>query len=237
MIEFFWKVQTSSLIVEQFYPIEYWQDLIQWARSKIKTKINKICDIGCGNGNMIKVLSENFPIAEIVGVDLTEDSLKLAKDRFKSKYKITFKVGNIIALPFPDDSIDLITVTEVLEHLFLEDLFKGFNEISKKLRNGGYFIASIPFNEKLSFVSCPECGCVFHPYQHMIFEITYDDIKNVCHKNGLEVIGFYKAFNRDIPKDNIKSLLKRIALKILPSSLLVKLFPKPGATGFLARKI
>jgi ubiquinone/menaquinone biosynthesis C-methylase UbiE len=193
MIEFFWKVQTSSLIVEQFYPIEYWQDLIQWARSKIKTKINKICDIGCGNGNMIKVLSENFPIAEIVGVDLTEDSLKLAKDRFKSKYKITFKVGNITALPFPDDSIDLITVTEVLKHLFLEYFFKGFNEISKKLRNGGYFIASIPFNEKLIFVSCPECGCVFHPYQHMIFEITYDDIKNVCHKNGLEVIGFYKA--------------------------------------------
>jgi ubiquinone/menaquinone biosynthesis C-methylase UbiE len=197
--------------------LEYWQDLIQWARSKIKTKINKICDIGCGNGNMIKVLSENFPIAEIVGVDLTEDSLKLAKDRFKSKYKITFKVGNITALPFPDDSIDLIKVTEVLEHLFLEDFFKGFNEISKKLRNGGYFIASIPFNEKLSFVSCPECGCVFHPYQHMIFEITYDDIKNVCHKNELGVIGFYKAFNRDIPKDNIKSLLKRIALKTFPS--------------------
>jgi hypothetical protein len=32
-------------------------------------------------------------------------------------------------------------------------------------------------------------------------------------------------------------LLKRIALKTFPSSLLVKLFPKPGATGFLARKI
>jgi hypothetical protein len=59
----------------------------------------------------------------------------------------------------------------------------------------------------------------------------------VCHKNGLEVIGFYQAFNRDIPKGNIKKLLKRTALRILPSFLLVKLFPKPGATGFLARKI
>ena len=223
--------------MEQFYPIEYWYDLVEWLRPKINKQIEKICDIGCGNGNMIKILSENFPEAEIVGVDLTYDSLKFAKDRFKSNYKITFKVGNITALPFPDDSIDLITVTEVLEHLFLEDFFKGFNEVSKKLRKGAYLLATIPFNEELGFVSCPECGCVFHPYQHMIFEITYDDIKNVCHKNGLEVIGFYQAFNRNIPKDNIKSLLKRIALKILPSFLLVKLFPKPGATGFLARKL
>jgi 2-polyprenyl-3-methyl-5-hydroxy-6-metoxy-1,4-benzoquinol methylase len=169
MIDFFWKVQTSSLIVEQFYPIEYWYDLVEWARPKINKQIEKICDIGCGNGNMIKVLSENFPEAEIVGVDLTEDSLKFAKDRFKSTYKITFKVGNITTLPFPDDSIDLITVTEVLEHLFLEDFFKGFNEMSKKLRKGAYLLATIPFNEKLRFVSCPECGCIFHPYQHMIF--------------------------------------------------------------------
>jgi hypothetical protein len=108
---------------------------------------------------------------------------------------------------------------------------EGSNVMLKKYRN-------VPFNEKLSFVSCPECGCVFHPYQHMIFEITYDDVKNMCRKNGLEVIGFLKhPIEISLKINNIKKLLKRIALKILPSLLLVKLFPKPGATGFHARKI
>lgn len=239
-IKKFWQISTSSLVNEQFYPIEYWYDIVNWAISNIKhlNKIKKICDVGCGTGNMIKVLSEKFPKAEILGIDLTEDSMKFAIYRFKNNERIKFKVGSITEIPADDGSLDLITVTEVLEHLFLEDFYKGFNEISKKLKIGGYLLATLPFEEKLTFVSCPECGSLFNPYQHMIFEITYNDIKNICRENGLKIVCFYQAFNREEPKGStIKKFLKIVMIKLLPRDILCKLFPKHGTTGFLAKKL
>lgn len=167
-IQKFWQIATASIIVEQFYPEEYWQDLIKWAYSIIRKdkehRIKRICDIGCGNGNLIKVLSEKFPTAEILGIDLTEDSLRFAKNRFSNNKLIDFKVGSITSIPVEDNSLDLITVTEVLEHLFLNDFINGFNEISKKLKRGGYLLATVPFGEKFTLVGCPECGCIFHPH-------------------------------------------------------------------------
>ena len=71
----------------------------------------------------------------------------------------------------------------------------------------------------------------------MIFKISHQDIKNNCDKNGLKVIGFYTAFNRGVPWGGMfKKTLKKILIKLLPLDFLIKLFPKPGASGFLAVK-
>lgn len=236
-IEYFWEVQTSSIISEQFYPMEFWEDFVRWFISKAGKKINKICDVGCGNGNLIDILNKKFPDAEIIGLDLTESCLKAVRKRFQGKDKISFKVGNIANLSLRDYSMDLITVTEVLEHLSLNNFEEGFKEISKKLKPGGYLLASIPINEKLTFVNCPECGTIYQPYQHMIFEISYKDIEEICNKNGLSVVSFYWAFDSSLPEGNfIKKLLKKIMIKIFPQNILVRLFPKPGVRGFLAKK-
>jgi ubiquinone/menaquinone biosynthesis C-methylase UbiE len=163
----------------------------------------KICDIGCGSGNMIEVLNRKFPTAKIVGVDLNEEILTFAKQRFINNENITLVVGSITKIPVEENSMDLITVTEVLEHLYIEDFFAGFSEISRKLKNEGYLLATVPFYEELTFVCCPECGCVFQPYQRMIFEISHNDIDAVCKKNGLRIIGFFRSYNRELPGGSI----------------------------------
>lgn len=223
--------------MRQFYPQEYWQDLIDWSTKYLQASINVICDIGCGNGNMISIITKKFPHSKIIGVDLSEESLKYAKERFKSNINVEFKVGSIDSLPLPDGSLDMITCTEVLEHLDMDTLINGFKEISRVLRKGGFLLASVPFEEKLTFVNCPECYCLFHPFQHMIFEISHEDIKTICEKNGMSVISFYQAYDRSIPSGSIaKKILKRFAMWLFPDYILAKFFPKAGATGFIARK-
>lgn len=54
----------------------------------------------------------------------------------------------------------------------------------------------------------------------------------------MKVISFYQAYNKDMPSDLlIKKFIKRVMIEILPVWILAKIFPKPGATGFLAKKI
>lgn len=218
----------------QFYPIQYWQDLLSWAAQRIVPTPLTVVDIGCGNGNLIECIKEIYTETSIFGIDLSEESFEFAQERFKENKNIYFKVGSLDELPFEDRSVDLVTCTEVLEHTFPETFVKSFAEVRRILKEGGYYLASVPFEEKLVLVCCPECGSVFTPYQHMLFEITHDDISRLLFENGLEPIDFYTSLDRSQPKNPIKRALKPVIIKWLPG-LASRIFPRAGVSGFLAR--
>jgi SAM-dependent methyltransferase len=50
---------------------------------------------------------------------------------------------NVQALTFPDRSFDVITSTDVFEHV--EDDIAGFREIARVLKPGGYFVFTVPY--------------------------------------------------------------------------------------------
>lgn len=52
---------------------------------------------------------------------------------------------NVESLSFEDESFDLLTSTEIFEHVF-NDL-KGFREIYRCLKPGGYFVFTVPIEE------------------------------------------------------------------------------------------
>jgi ubiquinone/menaquinone biosynthesis C-methylase UbiE len=234
-IKLYWNICTNNpLIRRQFYPIEYWEDLLAWAAQKITTRPLTIVDVGCGNGNLIECISKIYGDVSIYGVDLSDESLEPAEERFKEHESIQFKVGSFDRLPFDDGSIDMVTCTEVLEHTFPTTFNKSFSEVSRVLKNGGYYLASVPFDEEAIFVCCPGCGSVFTPYQHMMFEIGHDDISRLLSGKGLELIDFYQSIDRSQPINRIKRLLKPIIINWLPG-IAKRIFPKAGVSGFLAR--
>jgi len=65
-------------------------------------------DIACGNGRQAILLSEI--IDEVWGLDLSEDLLKIAKDKIKANNsKLKVVQGDMRKLPFNDSHFDLIT--------------------------------------------------------------------------------------------------------------------------------
>ena len=83
-IEFYWNICTSNPLIRRlFYPMEYWEDLLAWAASKIKTTPRTIVDVGCGNGNLIERIGKIYKEATIYGVDLSEDAMRSVKKRFE----------------------------------------------------------------------------------------------------------------------------------------------------------
>jgi SAM-dependent methyltransferase len=81
---------------------------------------------------------------------------------------ITAYVGGVEKLPQASDSMDFVTISEVLEHLTDEQSEAGLAEISRVLRPGGWIIGTVPHNEILieQQVICPGCSHVFHRWGH-----------------------------------------------------------------------
>ena len=95
--------------------------------------INRVIDIGCGEGFVINCLD----LPDMTGVDISKNALRLAKGRNRN---CNLCAGSVYELSFKKDSFDLAIATEVLEHL--EKPEKALREIRRVTRK--YCLLSVP---------------------------------------------------------------------------------------------
>jgi dolichol-phosphate mannosyltransferase len=105
----------------------------------------KILDIGCDGGTFINEISQAFPKAKFYAIDKSEEAISYAQKKYP---QISFQVGDAHNLKFPDQSFNLITMLEVLEHV--EDPAKVVTEAKRCLEPGGSLIVLVP-TENLFF--------------------------------------------------------------------------------------
>jgi len=84
---------------------------------KVKKKLdtieyNSVIDIGCGEGFLLQKISLNGK--KIVGIDINEKALKLARKNFP---QATYVKSDIYKIPFKPNSFDVAICLEVIEHL------------------------------------------------------------------------------------------------------------------------
>jgi len=95
--------------------------------------IHKSLELGCGTGRLSNSL---FQIAdEVYGVDLSEEVLKIAKQKYP-KLKLTCSA--VTNLPYPDNYFDMVIINGSLHHFFA--VAKTFAEARRVLKTGGVFV-------------------------------------------------------------------------------------------------
>ena len=78
-------------------------------------KGERLLDVGCGIGWLVWQFARGG--ADITGVDLSDNSLALARKRLEyDRLKAELVKGNAQDLPFPDGSFDFVTSAGVLHH-------------------------------------------------------------------------------------------------------------------------
>ena len=98
-----------------------------------------ILDIATGTGDLALQFSEKIPGAKVVGLDLSEGMLSVARKKAaKASMDVYFVKGDSEALPFQDNSFDAITVSFGIRNF--ENLEKGLSEIHRVLAPGGQFV-------------------------------------------------------------------------------------------------
>ena len=97
-----------------------------------------LCDVGCGEGFVLRDFSEHGILKEnpATGLDIREESLRFASELVP---EVTFRSASAYELPFGDKQFRCVMILEVLEHL--EDPDKALLEA---VRVGNYILASVP---------------------------------------------------------------------------------------------
>jgi SAM-dependent methyltransferase len=97
----------------------------------------RVLDVGCGPGTITLGLAEAVAPGEVVGVDVREDRLALARAAATERQvpNARFERGDVYALPFPDAAFDAALVHAVLEHL--PDPGRALAAVRRVLRPGG----------------------------------------------------------------------------------------------------
>jgi ubiquinone/menaquinone biosynthesis C-methylase UbiE len=80
---------------------------------------SKVLEAGCGVGAQTIILARNSPNAKFTAIDLSEESLRVAKERVSAKgfTNVTFHQSDIFDMPYEDNSFDHLFLCFVLEHL------------------------------------------------------------------------------------------------------------------------
>ena len=97
-----------------------------------------VLDAGSGTGIVtLGFYSAGFQPKKTVALDLSFNSLQVSreqfgKDRMTRAKKISAVQGNILNLPFSDETFDLVLTCGVLEYVALDDGLKEFARVLKK---------------------------------------------------------------------------------------------------------
>jgi SAM-dependent methyltransferase len=111
---------------------EFLRQIIKDQRSKIKDP--KILDVGCGTGANLEMLAQ---FGEAEGVDVSDDALEFCRAKGLKTHK-----GLAEKLPFENESFDLVTALDVVEHL--DDDVAGLKEMNRVLKKGGRTLIFVP---------------------------------------------------------------------------------------------
>lgn len=102
-----------------------------------KLRPKKILDVGAGEGFTMKKLRDRKIGKEVEGIEYTEEAIKLGK---KIHPNLHIVQGDIHALPYPENSFDMVICTEVLEHV--TEPAKALAELVRV--SSKYIVLSVP---------------------------------------------------------------------------------------------
>jgi demethylmenaquinone methyltransferase/2-methoxy-6-polyprenyl-1,4-benzoquinol methylase len=104
-------------------------------------------DLATGTGDIAFGLAARG--AAVVGLDVTPRMIELAQAKTGARRNVRFVVGDMLALPFPGRSFDLVTVGYGLRNV--TDLDTAIHELFRVVKPGGR-VVSLDFNRPASRV-------------------------------------------------------------------------------------
>ena len=120
----------------------------------------RVLDMATGTGDVALALARDVRVREVVGIDLSEGMIKLAREKIAQSGfsgKVRLVQGSALALDFPDRSFDVVTVGFGVRNF--SDLMQGLMEAFRILKPKGKIIV-LEFSLPASFFV--KAGYVFY---------------------------------------------------------------------------
>ena len=122
------KKRFETIFYKSFFNAQ--EDFLNFLCSN--TKNSEVLDYGCGDGTYAEKVLKFHP-KKITGIDISEISIKDAKERAKNQnLKIDYSVDNCEETKFDNESFDIIYGTGILHHLKIDKCLIEINRILKQ---------------------------------------------------------------------------------------------------------
>jgi methionine biosynthesis protein MetW len=203
-----------------------------------KFSVKSMLDLGCGVGELSLLYAKAVKANDVYAVDISQAAINEARRRGIKAFVCDL---NCDKLPFDDNFFDLVTATEVLEHLYNPD--NALEEVRRVLKPHGYFLVSTPnlsaWHSRVSLL------LGYQPYQcEVSFRCivgTIVELEGACGhiraftlralKRLLEKYGFRVCTYSGSPSEHLPSVRKKLG--VIPM-LLDNLFSKfPSLAGHI----
>jgi len=102
-----------------------------------------ILDVGCNVGLALKLASE-LGIKKLYGIDINALAIEQARENLKGIDQVELYHDSADKLPFADKSVDVVTCTEVIEHIPFDLRPHLIAEIHRVLADNGKLIITVP---------------------------------------------------------------------------------------------
>lgn len=124
----------------------------QQATRKLKVNPDKVLDLCCGTADWTITLAKRYPHAEIIGMDFSQEMLKIAQHKVSDAkvQNITLESGDAMNLRYPDNSFDAVTIGFGLRNV--PDANQVLAEIYRVLKPGGQMICLEAFKVETPIV-------------------------------------------------------------------------------------
>jgi ubiquinone/menaquinone biosynthesis C-methylase UbiE len=181
---------------------------------------NKILlEVGCGNGIQTLYIAENYPKANIIGIDLNPDNIQLALHNMNGIPNVDFRIDNAQNLDtIGDESIDLLICIESAFHYPDKEQF--LQQIKRVLKPSGSFIIAdiINKNHNRTYITKRwKSKMHFHHWtqQQYIDSFSKNGLK-INYKENItsSVLKGYQGSKNWISRKNCGSLLSYIGYRI-----------------------
>lgn len=144
----------------------------------ISSKDAEIVDIGCGQGGFLASLRDEG-YSNLTGVDASHGCIPIIE-----KKGITGIYGTLDAIPLPDNQIDVVTLSHVLEHQY--SLISAMNEIRRVLKPGGLLYIEVP--NAIAYDTTANQEVFWLGLKEHINHFTKGHLEYLLHQNGFSII-------------------------------------------------
>jgi len=173
-----------------FYEGNGWQS--KWKQDIAKVlqsvshelKAERTLDVGCGSSPNI-----NHLYGRCVGIDINKHAIEFMRDYSDAE----FQEGSVLDIPFPEQSFELVTCIEVLEHLYPNDVDRALSELVRVLKPKGHIILATPNYGSVLWNIVENAQRITQPGHwtsdhHTKF--TRKSLNKLCQKYGLKEIRY-----------------------------------------------
>src|SRR5262245_2603276 len=125
-------IRTLAAQADAIWP----QEKLLFGRYRLPTDAN-VLDAGCGTGEISMRLGQMFPSARVLGIDIIDDHLDIARRRSAPLgERLRFENRSIFDLKLPDREFDLVLCRHVLQSIPYAD--RAIAELLRVTRPGGW---------------------------------------------------------------------------------------------------